>query len=367
MDKRLILAVAGAGKTYYLCNEIDINERNIIIAYTNQNIKNILSELSKKFGTIPEKTVVMTFHAFIYKYMIRPFDFLIGECYGVSDFVSDGVTIIEPPEPSILLSNGFRKSNPLYNKVGTLLHYIYKKKYYCEYLSKLILRTKCGAFSLVDEACKNINRFFDNVYIDEVQDFREDNWKLLLEIIKNSSNVLMVGDYYQHSVSAINNSGCPFKVKSKILNYDEYINYLYDLGIGVDNTSLITSRRCSKPVCDFVSKKLNINISSSEKNSGKVFFLTDKVEISEIMKNDKIVKLFWERADLYDCCSNTWSYSKGDTYDNVCVILTDVYSKIINDDYVCEQNPISKNKLYVALTRSKGNVFLVNKSDLDSM
>ena len=41
MDKRVILAVAGSGKTYTICSEIDISKRNLIIAYTNQNIKNI--------------------------------------------------------------------------------------------------------------------------------------------------------------------------------------------------------------------------------------------------------------------------------------------------------------------------------------
>ena len=48
MDKRVILAVAGSGKTYYICNNINENSRNIIIAYTNQNIKNIINELTKK-------------------------------------------------------------------------------------------------------------------------------------------------------------------------------------------------------------------------------------------------------------------------------------------------------------------------------
>ena len=66
MDKRAILAVAGSGKTYHICQKIDENRRNVIIAYTNENIKNILNELVKRFGCIPENTLVMTFHSFIY-------------------------------------------------------------------------------------------------------------------------------------------------------------------------------------------------------------------------------------------------------------------------------------------------------------
>lgn len=36
MGKRVILAVAGSGKTYHVCQKIDENRRNIIIAYTNE-------------------------------------------------------------------------------------------------------------------------------------------------------------------------------------------------------------------------------------------------------------------------------------------------------------------------------------------
>ena len=30
MDKRVILAVAGAGKTYTICNNIDENKKNVV-------------------------------------------------------------------------------------------------------------------------------------------------------------------------------------------------------------------------------------------------------------------------------------------------------------------------------------------------
>ena len=70
MDKRLILAVAGSGKTYHLCNSIDPAKRNYILAYTNENIHNLQDELVKKFGSIPEKTRVTTFHSFLYSIFI---------------------------------------------------------------------------------------------------------------------------------------------------------------------------------------------------------------------------------------------------------------------------------------------------------
>lgn len=360
MDKRVILAVAGSGKTYTICNQIDIRKRNLIIAYTNQNIKNIYTELMKKFGCIPNDTVVMTFHSFVYKYLIRPFDRSIGEFYGINDFCSNGVTIVSPPEPSLFIS-GIRRKNKYYNKDNTLEHYQKNRKYYSDYLSKLIIKTNNKEYSLLKDCCENVNKFFDNIYVDEMQDFRENNWKLLCEIISRVNNILLVGDYYQHSVSGVNNSGIPFVNKKHNLSYDEYVKYLHDLNLVVDDQLLIKSRRCSKDVCTFIEKKLNIKIESLNINTGKIIFLTDSSDISKVLSNDSIIKLVWEKANKYDFNAMTWGYSKGDTYDNTCIILTDVYSNLEDDDFINSQGNISTNKLYVALSRSSGNVYIIKR------
>lgn len=360
MDKRVILAVAGSGKTYTICNEIDESKRNLIIAYTNQNIKNIYKELLKKFGYIPTDTVVMTFHSFVYKYLIRPFDRSIGEFYGINNFRSSGVSIAAPPEPSLVI-NGQRRKKKNYNKDSTLAHYIINGKYYSDYLSKLILKTNNKNYSLMNDCCSSINKFFDNIYIDEMQDFRENNWKLLCEIISRVNNILLVGDYYQHSVSGVNNYGIPFVNKKHSLSYDEYIKYLCDLNLKVDNQLLIKSRRCSEEICTFIEKKLNIKIESLKINEGKIIFLDDNNDIKRVLADDSIIKLVWENANEFDFNAISWGYSKGDTYDNTCIILTDVYSELEKNDYINRQSIISTNKLYVALSRSKGNVYIIRK------
>lgn len=367
MDKRVILAVAGSGKTYHICKEIDENKRNIIIAYTKQNIKNILNELQKRFNRIPENTLVTTFHSFVYNHMIRPFDILIGDFYGKNNFVSKGVTIQTPPEPSIILNNGIRKSNPKYNKIDTLEHYIFNDKYYCEYLSKLILKTKNKKISLIDIGCDNVNKFFDNIYVDEMQDFREYNWELLVEIIKRVNNILLVGDYHQHSVSGLNNCGEPFECKKKYTTYYDYIKYLESIKLNVDKTTLLKSRRCSKEVCKFVKNKLGVDIESNENNSGRICWVNTKEEIMKILDNDKIVKLVWEKPEMYNFNAMTWSYSKGDTYDETCVILTDKYTKLDCENFTKPISIISINKLYVALTRSEGNVYIIKYNDFNEV
>ena len=57
-------------------------------------------------------------------------------------------------------------------------------------------------------------------------------------------------------------------------------------------------------------------------------------------------------------------YSKGDTFDNVCVILTKTFENIDSECFSCDKlSRITINKLYVALTRTKGNLYIVKQSD----
>lgn len=41
MVKQVVLAVAGAGKTYRICHAIDPEKRNFILAFTHENVANI--------------------------------------------------------------------------------------------------------------------------------------------------------------------------------------------------------------------------------------------------------------------------------------------------------------------------------------
>ena len=71
MAKKVILAVAGAGKTYHICHKIDPTKKNLILAYTHENIHNIQKELCDAHGCVPELTTIMTFDAFVYHNLIR--------------------------------------------------------------------------------------------------------------------------------------------------------------------------------------------------------------------------------------------------------------------------------------------------------
>lgn len=183
-----MLAVAGSGKTYTLCNSINENEKNLILAYTNENIHNIINELLKKYTYIPERTEVMTFDKFIYQYIICPYEPTIRQYFNELDFKRKGITILDPPKPSFIIGD-IRRKNPEYHTQEKLAHYHKEGKYYCSLLSELIMKVKERPINLAKKAISNLNILFDKVLIDEFQDFREYDYELVNAFIKYCNNI----------------------------------------------------------------------------------------------------------------------------------------------------------------------------------
>lgn len=360
MAKRVILAVAGAGKTYHICHEIDPTKRNLILAFTHENIHNIQKELCDAHGCVPELTTVSTFDAFVYHQLILPYEPSIAEHFECPKFVSLGICTIDPPPMRIPGRGGKMIPNPHYFKKDRLAHYITsKRQFYCATLSELVLQVKQKSESLVKRAAARLNLFYDCVLIDEFQDFREYDYDLIMALAKQLNDVVLVGDYHQHSVSATNNSGKPFKKKSGDVGYDEFVAELIGAGFEVDLTTLNKSRRCSTEVCDYVSEKLGISISSYGENTGSVIWIDESA--TEILEDQQIVKLVYKDATSYSFRAMNWSYSKGDTMDEACVILTESFDQLANKSFSASGIPTSTlNKLYVAMTRSKGNLYLIS-------
>jgi len=213
MDKRIILAVAGAGKTYTICNDLDSEKNNLILAFTRQNVANIKAELEKKYTNIPNSVRIMTFHSFVYRMIVLPYFPSFLKKYNIEPLKLNGVTFKDPP-PSTFIKNGYRIKNKNYYKVDNIKHYVVNNQIYCSLMTALCNKDK----KVLKRAVKNLSQFFDKIYIDEFQDFRNEDYKFISYVYKNIDNICLVGDYFQHSVSGINNSGSPFKKIKIMLN-----------------------------------------------------------------------------------------------------------------------------------------------------
>ena len=54
MDKRIILAVAGSGKTYHIVEKLNDTKKFLIITYTINNTENLRNAIINKFGYVPK-------------------------------------------------------------------------------------------------------------------------------------------------------------------------------------------------------------------------------------------------------------------------------------------------------------------------
>lgn len=236
-----------------------------------------------------------------------------------------------------------------------------REQYYCATLSELVLQVKKNRESLIKRVAARLKMFYDCVLIDEFQDFREYDYELIMALAKQLDDVVLVGDYHQHSVSATNNSGKPFKNKIGEVSYDDFVTNIISEGFTVDASTLAKSRRCSKDVCNYVSQKLGIEITSNGDHSGAVKWIDDNPY--SVLDDDRIIKLVFQEAGKYSFIALNWSYSKGDTFDSACVILTDGLDNLDSDKFNSDRvRPSTLNKLYVAMTRSRGDLYLMKAS-----
>ena len=228
-------------------------------------------------------------------------------------------------------------------------------------MTEFALYVKNGKESIIKRASKRLNKFYDAILIDEFQDFREYDYEVIMALTKHLNDVTLVGDYYQHSVSARNNAGKPFKNKKGEVCYDDFVANIIKEGFTVDTSTLAKSRRCSIDVCNYVSQKLGIGITSSGDHAGSVIWIDN--DAVSILNNNQITKLVFQEAANYSFQALNWSYSKGDTVDSACVILTDGLDNLDSEKFDPQKIKTSTlNKLYVAMTRSRGDLYLMKAS-----
>lgn len=335
MDKRVIFAVAGAGKTTHIVDRLDESSRALIVTYTNNNLYNLKKKISDKFGFIPDGVRVISYFTFVYSFCYRPF--LLHELRTTG--------ILYEPNPNQFA----RKANDDYYLSSS-------RRLYSNRIALLVQEKK-----LLDEVRARLSKYYDLFIVDEVQDISGHDFNLLLEVAKADANMLFVGDFFQYTYA----TSADGRVNSTL--HDDFAVYkerFTKAGLTVDETSLIKSYRCSLTTCEHVSSTLRIAIESHKTDTTEIRELED-TEIDAVMANGDIIKLFLKESNKYSVYGRNWGDSKGeDRYVDVCVILNPTTYVKFASGKLHELNALTKNKLYVAMTRASGNVYFVEQRKL---
>ncbi|WP_417201326.1 AAA family ATPase [Bizionia sp.] len=338
MDKELILAVAGSGKTSLIVSRLNLEERFLLITYTINNTRNLKKSIIEKFGHFPNNIELLSYYNFLYSFCLRPFLAYKIKPRGI-----------------------FWENTPKYTdrfKLDDIRRYMTKgRMLYHNRIAKLLQQAE-----ILDDINNRLTKYYDHLLIDEVQDFAGHDFNLLINILKSDINLLLVGDFHQHTFDTSRDGRTNSTLHD---DFDKYQERFTKQKIEIDKEHLNKSYRCTKNVCEFITENLGINIESHKDLESIVSFVSDKDKIMEIFEDDSIIKLFYRENYKYQCYSRNWGDCKGENhYNNVCVVLNKTSMDKYEKGKLSELKPVSKNKLYVACSRANNNLYLIDESEI---
>lgn len=335
MGKTVIFAVAGSGKTTQIVDELGSGCRCLVFTYTDENALNLRRKIAERHGGLPASVRVMTYFTFLHTFCFRP---IVGFAMRTR-----GLSFSKLP-----VRDWFNQTQDGYylDTAGRLYH---------SRLAKLLITRK-----LVGEVSDRIDQFFDMVCVDEVQDFAGNDFNFLMALAKTRADMLLVGDFRQHTYDTSRDKAVNASLHDR---FDAYAKRFRDAGFEIDSESLSHSRRCSRAVCAFISERLGIPIRTTSDRVAAVLDVKSQEEADTLWRRTDVVKLFYQEHSTYGCASQNWGASKGeDHYDEVCVVLNPNTLSHHARGELAKLAPATLNKLYVALSRSRGNVYLASQT-----
>jgi DNA helicase-2/ATP-dependent DNA helicase PcrA len=173
-------------------------------------------------------------------------------------------------------------------------------------------------------------------------------------------SITLVGDFYQHTFDTSRDGS--YK-KNLHKEYLQYLKSFESMGLVIDTTTLLKSHRCAPEVCSFISERMAIDIESHRKDSVDIFQIEDPQEALDLADNDDVVKLFFQNSSKYKCYAKNWGKSKGENqYQNICIVLNGTAGTAFKKEGTMQLAESTRNKLYVACTRARGNIYFVHEN-----
>lgn len=334
MDKRVIFAVAGAGKTMRIVANLDLHRRFLLITYTDNNLWNLRSKIIGRFGFVPPNIVLYSYFTFLHVFCFKPYLLMMMR--------TRGINFERPPEWTRMLQ-----------RTEEAFYIDSHRRLYHSRIAMLL-----AAKGVLSEVTNRVEKYFDAVCVDEVQDIGGYDFDLLSTICCCKVDMLMVGDFYQHTF--VTSQDGP-KNKNLHADYENYKKRFETAGLAVDTNSLAKSYRCSQTVCAFIRDHLGIEIYSHSDRATEAALLEVQGEADRFHACERTVKLFYQEHEKYGCYSQNWGNAKGaDHYEDVCVILNGTAYKALKNGKIRCASVQTRNKLYVACSRPRGNLYLLS-------
>lgn len=337
LNNEVIISPAGAGKTTYIVDDLakHLSDSCMILTYTNENYNSIYEKIIKKFGYIPSKVRLQTWFSFLLSECARPYQ----------NFIS------EKRIENIRFVQG--QSTYRMSKMKISYYITKNNNIYTDKISEFICLCNKKSNGMV---IKRLEKIFDRLYIDEVQDLAGYDFDLMELFLDASFSTMMVGDNRQATFST-NNSRKYSKFKgSNIID----LFMLWE----AHKKCIIKHRnecyRCNQKICDFSDKlypEMEHTISRNDKitgHDGLFRISTNQVE-NYILKYKPQVLRYDKRTKVDGL---NFGLSKGLTFDRVLIYPNGPISKYLKTgDIECLKG--NSSKYYVAFTRARYSIAFV--------
>lgn len=335
MDKSVIFAVAGSGKTTLLTERLREDSRTLLLTHTNNNEAHLRARLIHRFGYLPEGIRVMTWFEFLHGFCYRPF---LQE-----QLSTRGLSFAQPPQR-------VPRTNMVHYRDGS-------GRLYHRRLAQML-----DGRNMLPAIRQRLARFYDELLVDEVQDFAGYDFDFLLALCGAEVSVMLAGDFYQHTFDTSRDGAKNATLHDDIVRYQTRFR---TAGLNVDLLTLSRTWRCSSTVCGFITDQLGIDIGAHNARVTSVETVGDPVRSAELYADDGIIKLFYSEHYRYGCHSMNWGASKGlDHFQDVCIVMGNSHWRLLQREALRELPASSRNRLYVACSRARGSIWFVPEAHL---
>lgn len=368
LNNKLILSVAGSGKTTYLVKQAltIVSEPVLITTYTEANEKEIRKKFYQINGNIPENITIQTWFSFLLQHGVKPYQgtlfggdingmLLVNSASGVKPKDNRGISVAYTEEKD-------------FNK-----HYFSPSfKLYSDKVSKFVVR--CNDESK-GQVLQRLSKVFKHIFIDEVQDLSGNDLEILKLIFNAKIKTILVGDprqvtYLTHYEKK-NSQYKKGKIKQFILEKCKKL-------CQVDEVTLSYSHRNNEEICSFSSRlypelteshPCNCLECRSEQTNHRGIYLIHEAQVEDYKMLYSPTVLRYQMA-----IEPEWNYGncKGLGFERVLIyptapiiqyLIDGKLTKIVKNRFSQkseEKDAFEIAKFYVALTRARHSVAIVH-------
>ena len=347
-SNKVILACAGSGKTWGICQDAIQNKSSkkiLLVSYTNKSLESLKNEYKKQNSGVLDKNIsVCTWYQFILREMIKPYQMELFKDKKKINFIK-----------SINFENQYKR---LYHKKGEYLYYFdYNNNIRVNNVSELALLI--NKFSK-GKPKKRLEEIYSHIYIDELQDLAGRDVELLELLFSSFINIYVVGDYKQSTLKTHNAKSNKSKSGIYIFDHIKSLQEKYDIDFYNEN---ISKRFVSDIayIANLLYQENPIETLGLEKRNHTGVFLIEKKDLNKYMTiyNPEILR-FDKRTDTMGYPAINFGASKGMTLDRVLIFPNGPLKKFLKNPVVGMNK--NREKYFVGVTRSKYSLtFVVDK------